>query len=94
MKGYTYICNMKRYRIKQISVNQFIPQVQESIWDMFSNDWNGIEYLKEGETQTWYTESFQWSYCIVPTLERAKEIIEDHKQHLIIKNNYPKYHKI
>lgn len=88
MKGYTYICNMKRYRIKQISDNLFIPQFQEGFFDWIANDWNGIEHSEDG-IQTYFAEHIQVAYCTVPTLEQAKLIIELHKQSTI----YPKYHK-
>ena len=84
MKGYTYIYNMKKYRIKQISENLFIPQVSKGIFDSLFGIFDGIAI--EDNTTTWHIKEYQDIYCITDSLEKAKEVIEKYKR-------YPKYHK-
>ena len=92
MKIYTYIYNMKIYRIKQIGENQFIPQVCDEIIDWLFNNWDGID-ISEDIGCTWYSEEHQNRYCVTDSLDKAKSIIEDYKQKKIIDKRYPKYHK-
>lgn len=81
---------MKLYRVKQIDENKFIPQVCSGIIDyLFNNCWKGVS-----ENQIlWYHNIDQEKFCLVDTLDKAKCIIEEHKQNDIINNRYPKYHK-
>ena len=92
MKGYTYIYNMKKYRIKQISENQFIPQVCEDIIDWLFGTWNGVD-VSEDVGCTWYSEEQQNKYCITDSLEKAKEVIKNYKNRFNSEKGYPKYHK-
>ena len=92
MKGYTYIYNMKLYRIKQIGENQFIPQVCDEIIDWLFGTWDGID-VSENIGGTWYTKEFQDMYCTTDSLEKAKEVIEKYKNRYNSEKGYPKYHK-
>ena len=76
---------MRFYRIKQISENEFIPQTK-TLFDF----WVGIG--RHDEFDVWYSESAQNLYCKVSMIEKAKQVIENFKQHK--KNKYPKYIKM
>ncbi len=80
------------YRIKQISENQFIPQCGTLLEWIFGL-MNGID---KDSSYTWHAIDYQKQYCIVNSLEEAKEIIKNDK---LIRNphkcpkGYPKYYK-
>lgn len=78
-----------KYRIKQISENEFIAQVKNG----FLGDWFGIYYDKVYCT-TFYHYSYQKEFCIVETKERAIEIINLYKVQLEKQKKYPIYIKI
>jgi hypothetical protein len=80
------------YRIKQISENQFIPQCGILLEWIFGC----MKGLDKDSSYTWSNLDYQKQYCIVNSLEEAKEIIKKDK----LKRNphkcqkgYPKYHK-
>ena len=80
---------MAYYRIKQIDDNQFIPQTTDNFITKILYEWNGLEEEDDGKIEKWYSGYIQTRYCIVDSLEKAKQIIERHKLH---KQTYPKYH--
>jgi hypothetical protein len=92
MKGYTYIYNMKKYRIKQINNYLFIPQVSKGIFDSLFGIFSGIEIADN--TTTWYIKEYQDRYCVTDSLEKAKEVIEKYKNRYNSEKGYPKYHKV
>ena len=80
------------YRIKQISENEFIPQCGSFLEWIF----NGMDGIDKDNRFTWYVFENQKQYCIVNSLEEAREIIKKDK----LKRNphkcpkgYPKYHR-
>jgi hypothetical protein len=77
---------MKFYRVKQVSENQFIPQVKSFIID----NWKGID----DDMITWYSKDFQKEWCAKNTLDEAKEVIIGYKNRNLEKKQYPKYYKI
>jgi hypothetical protein len=82
---------MKKYRIKQISENLFIPQVSKGIFDSLFGIFDGIAI--EDNTTTWYIKEYQDIYCATDSLEKAKEVIEKYKNKINSEKRYPKYHK-
>jgi hypothetical protein len=83
---------MKLYRVKQISENQFIPQICDEIIDWLLNNWDGID-VSEDVGCTWYSEEQQNKYCITDSLENAKEVIKNYRKRFNSEKGYPKYHK-
>jgi hypothetical protein len=80
---------MKFYRVKQISENEFIPQVK--FW--FLGYWYGIDKDNDDEVfGRWYLLEFQKRWCAKATLEEAKERIDRYRKNNKVK--YPKYHKL
>jgi hypothetical protein len=80
------------YRIKQISENEFIPQCGGLLEWIFGY----MQGLDKDSIFTWSEVKYQKKYCIVNSLEEAKEIIKKDK----FRRNpnkcpkgYPKYHK-
>jgi hypothetical protein len=72
---------MRKFRIKQISENEFIPQTKKT-YQLF---WRTIWWL-DCETLCLFFGSS------VLTLGMAKEIIERFKEKELIKKQYPKNH--
>lgn len=77
---------MKFYRVKQISENQFIPQVK--FW--FLGYWYGIC----NDLDIWYVEQFQINWCVKSTLGEAKAVISEYKELGSTNKIYPKIHKL
>jgi hypothetical protein len=90
---------MEIFRVKQISENQFIPQVCNDIIDWLFGTWDGIDVSENvgkdvgGGTFTWLSKECQEQYCIVDSLEKAKEVIENYRKRFNSEKGYPKYHK-
>lgn len=78
---------MRVYRIKQIDENRFIPQVAEGLIDIIFFLYTGID---PNDKSKWYSGFYQKEKCVVYTLDRAKEIISEHK----LLPKYPIYHKM
>lgn len=78
---------MTFYRIKQIAPDKFIPQVKKGIFGF----WCAINM--DG-TDVWYGEGYEFRWCCVDTLEKAKDNIIRFKSIEDLKNQYPKYHKL
>jgi hypothetical protein len=80
---------MKKYRIKQIAEDIFIPQVKNS----FFGHWYGID---KNIDHLWFREDFQNEYCICKIILEAELVIKDHKISCkkIDKTKFPIYHKI
>lgn len=93
MKIYTYIYDMKIFRVKQISENQFIPQITYGVFDWLFGAWEGIEVDENGIWHIWLNKEYQDIFCVTDSLDKAKSIIKDYKQKEIIDKKYPKYHK-
>jgi hypothetical protein len=85
---------MKKYRIKQIAEDIYIPQVKNS----FFGFWYGIDQNKKLYLvfKEWLKEEYQNEYCICKSLSQALEVIHHHKIifKTIDKTKYPIYHKI
>jgi hypothetical protein len=84
---------MKFYRIKEIGENQFIPQQCDGICDWLVCFCKGIQVDNKMIT-TWYSKEYQDMYCIVKSLEEAKEVIGKYQAMYNIQKQYPKYHKL
>ena len=65
---------MKKYRIKQIAEDIFIPQVKNS----FFGHWYGIS-RNTNHIYLWFKEEFQNEHCKCKSLSEALEVINDHK---------------
>lgn len=76
---------MRFYRIKQTDKDTYIPQV----WRL---GWEGID--RGINCGTWYGKEYQRLYCSVSSLEKAKSVINDYKEYIKSKKQYPKYHRV
>jgi GTP1/Obg family GTP-binding protein len=84
---------MKRYRIKQISETEFVPQVCDDFWDIVFRNWAYLEYHEHYNTvYCWYFDLHQYK-CIVDSVDKAKSVIEKYKEIMKESSRYPKYHK-
>jgi len=93
MKGYTYIYNMKIFRIKQTDEDKFIPQIANGIINWLLGFWDGIEIDENGVWHIWLNKEYQDIFCATDSLEKAKEVIEKYKNKINSEKRYPKYHK-
>ena len=84
---------MKFYRIKEVGKDKFIPQQCDGIGNWLFGIWYGIQ-VDNKMTTTWYTKEYQNMYCIVKSLEEAKEVIGKYQAIYNTQKGYPKYHKL
>lgn len=77
---------MQFYRVKQISENQYIPQVK--FW--FLGYWYGIC----SSFWTYFSKVYQEECCAKETLDDAVKVIDGYKNIYFTKKQYPKYHKL
>jgi hypothetical protein len=84
---------MKMFRVKQISENQFIPQIANGIINCLLGFWDGIDVDKNDVWHIWLSKEHQDIFCVTDSLDKAKEVIKDYKQKEMIDKRYPKYHK-
>lgn len=77
-----------KYRIKQLSKNEFVPQVKENIF----TKWGSIKYYKS-TVEPFYIYHYNEEYCARNTYEAAEIVIKLHKEWCKEREGYPIYHK-
>lgn len=83
---------MRKYRIKQIGENKFIPQVRKH----FCGSWYGIDknYNCKYYLYEWTNNEYQIKYCLTESYNEAVDVIYNHNYKSNKKTEYPKFHKV
>lgn len=85
-----------KYKVKQISENQFIPVKQECNFFGFPVKEIGIGF-HNNEFYLWFDKFFMKKHCSKLTYQEAIDIINNYKAHIeeiegVLKKPYPIYH--
>ncbi len=79
-----------RYRIKQLSEKEFVPQVKASIF----KKWGSIKYYHDSKTEPFYIFHYEERHCARNTYEKAEAVIKLHREWLKQREGYPIYYEL